>query len=78
MLLLLEGRMKIGFLPLFVTIAPAVLWPQSAYRPDIPKTWDAAIDSGDVDEMLSAAEMIRRKLIDFSEYGVGWRRPLER
>src|SRR5262249_47525747 len=40
--LLPECRMKIGFLPLFASIAPAVLWPQSAYRPDIPKTWDEA------------------------------------
>src|SRR5215510_16620515 len=43
MLLVGEGwLMRIGLFPLFVTIAPAVLWPQSAYRPDIPKTWDEA------------------------------------
>lgn len=34
--------MKIGFLPLLVIIAPALLWPQSVPRPDIPKTWDEA------------------------------------
>jgi mono/diheme cytochrome c family protein len=34
--------MKIGFLPLLVTITPVLLWAQSAYRPDIPKTWDEA------------------------------------
>jgi hypothetical protein len=34
--------MKIGFLLLLATITPVLLWAQSAYRPDIPKTWDEA------------------------------------
>ena len=33
--------MNIAFLALFL-IAPALLWPQSVYRPNIPKTWDEA------------------------------------
>ncbi len=34
--------MRIGFLFLMATIAPTLSWPQSPYRPDIPKTWDEA------------------------------------
>src|SRR5687768_15842829 len=37
-----EGCMKLGLFPLMTAIAPTLLWPQSAYRPDIPKTWDEA------------------------------------
>ena len=32
--------MNIAFLALALTIAPALLWSQSVYTPDIPKTWD--------------------------------------
>src|SRR5258708_39730930 len=32
--------MKIGFLLLLLHISPALLWPQPAYHPAIPKTWD--------------------------------------
>ena len=32
--------MKIGFLLLWTTIAPLLVWPQSVYRPQIPKAWD--------------------------------------
>src|SRR5689334_23294445 len=34
--------MKIGLSPLLATIVPALLWSQSAYQPNIPKTWDEA------------------------------------
>ena len=32
--------MRIGFVPLLITAAPTLLWPQFAYHPDISKTWD--------------------------------------
>jgi len=32
--------MRIGFFPLLIIVASALLWPQSAYHPNIPKTWD--------------------------------------
>src|SRR5262249_34908799 len=34
--------MKIRFLILWLTTAPALLLPQSVYRPAVPKTWDEA------------------------------------
>jgi hypothetical protein len=34
--------MNPAFLALFLTIAPASLWPQSVHSPDIPKAWDDA------------------------------------
>ncbi len=33
--------MKVRYLLLLIT-APALLWPQTVYRPEIPKTWDDA------------------------------------
>jgi hypothetical protein len=32
--------MRIGFVSLLITLAPALLWPQSTYHANIPKTWD--------------------------------------
>jgi hypothetical protein len=40
--LLPEGQLKIDFLFLLLTLTPALLWPQSVYRPAIPHTWDEA------------------------------------
>ncbi len=34
--------MNARYLLLLVTTSPALLWPQSVYRPEIPKTWDEA------------------------------------
>jgi hypothetical protein len=34
--------MKINCLLLWTTIAPALLWPQSVYRPAVPRVWDEA------------------------------------
>ena len=34
--------MRIGFVSLISIITPTLLWPQSTYRPDIPKTWEEA------------------------------------
>ena len=34
--------MRIGFVPLLITVTPALLWPQLVYRPDVPKSWDEA------------------------------------
>ena len=32
--------MKVGFLLLWATMGPTLLWPQSVYHPAIPKAWD--------------------------------------
>jgi hypothetical protein len=34
--------MKVSFFLMLVITAPSALWPQSVYRPAIPKTWDEA------------------------------------